>query len=233
MRRGLLFDKDGTLFDFYRSWGPVTEEAALMAAGGDAKLADYLMRESGKDAASGRYRPDSPIAAGSNREIAEFWNRLLGRAADEAEALYARMSALFLARQREAATPVLDLALFFAGLKGVGFALGVATMDSEESARDAMARFGVAPHLDFICGFDSGHGAKPEPGMVAAFARHCDLEPMAIAVIGDSPHDMHMAKAAGVGRAIGVLTGVSPRSALLDAGADIVIADIGELSGVI
>jgi phosphoglycolate phosphatase len=29
MINAILFDKDGTLFDFYRTWGPVTEDAAF------------------------------------------------------------------------------------------------------------------------------------------------------------------------------------------------------------
>jgi phosphoglycolate phosphatase len=44
---------------------------------------------------------------------------------------------------------------------------------------------------------------------------------------------MHMARAGKAGRAIGVLTGVSPREALLEAGAHEVIESIAELERVI
>jgi phosphoglycolate phosphatase len=54
-----------------------------------------------------------------------------------------------------------------------------------------------------------------------------------VAVVGDSPHDIHMAHAGKAGRAIGVLTGVSPREALIEAGAHEVIASIAELERVI
>ena len=67
--------------------------------------------------------------------------------------------------------PVLDLDLFFGRLKGRGLRLGIATMDSEESARASMRMFKADRHLDFICGFDTGHGMKPGGGMVEAFAR--------------------------------------------------------------
>ena len=39
----ILFDKDGTLYDFYRSWGALTEQAALFVAGGDAEKATRLL----------------------------------------------------------------------------------------------------------------------------------------------------------------------------------------------
>ena len=222
-----MFDKDGTLFDFYKTWGPITEEAALLVAQGDPVKAAYILKESGKDPATGRYVPGSPIASGSNREIAELWARLMGRA--DIDAVYVEVHRLFLKRQATAATPVTDLDLLFSRLRALGLSLGVATMDSEESARASMARFGVHGSLDFICGFDTGHGVKPSGGMVEAFARHVNLRPAAIAVVGDSPHDMKMARAGGAGRAIGVLTGVSSREHLLEHGADLVIDSIVEL----
>jgi phosphoglycolate phosphatase len=92
-----------------------------------------------------------------------------------------------------------------------------------------MDKFGVRQSLDFICGFDTGHGTKPGGGMVEAFARLMALPASAIAVVGDSPHDMHMARAGKAGRAIGVLTGVSSKDALLEAGAHEVLESIADL----
>jgi phosphoglycolate phosphatase len=223
----ILFDKDGTLFDFYKTWGPVTEEAALLVAKGDPVKARHILKESGKDLETGKYIPGSPIASGSNREISDLWTSLAGRT--DNDVVYAEVHALFLKRQATAATPVTDLDVLFTRLRAKGLSLGVATMDSEESARASMARFGVHGALDFICGFDTGHGVKPGGGMVEAFARDMNLRPSMIAVVGDSPHDMAMARAGKAGKAIGVLTGVSLRENLMDHGADIVIASIAEL----
>ncbi len=41
--RAILFDKDGTLIDFQRSWGPVLQEASRFAAQGEEALARRLM----------------------------------------------------------------------------------------------------------------------------------------------------------------------------------------------
>ena len=231
MINAILFDKDGTLFDFYRTWGPVTEDAALLVAGGDFAKARYVLEKSGKDMVTGKYVPSSPIASGSNRQIVETWCDILG--ITDVEPVYAKVHEMFLARQKQAATPVVDLDLFFGRLKGRGLRLGVATMDSEESARATMRIFRAEQHLDFICGFDTGHGMKPSGGMVEAFARLTGTPPANVAVVGDSPHDIHMAHAGKAGRAIGVLTGVSPREALLEAGAHEVIASIAELEALL
>ena len=50
--------------------------------------------------------------------------------------------------------------------------------------------------------------------MVHAFSAAVAVPPAAIAVVGDTPHDLEMAHAAGAGLAIGVLTGASPRESL-------------------
>ena len=227
MISAILFDKDGTLYDFYKSWGALTEKAALMVAGGDPERAKFLLENSGKDPVTGKFAPSSPIAAGSNRQIVEVWCGLIQRA--DVDEVYRRVHVMFLEHQKEGAVPVLDLCDFFGRLRGRGLRLGVATMDSEQAARTAMQLAKCTHHLDFICGFDTGHGVKPSGGMVEAFARQVGVPLSALAVVGDSPHDMHMARAGKAGRAIGVLTGVSPREALLEAGAHAVIDSIAEL----
>ena len=231
MIAAILFDKDGTLYDFYRTWGVLTEQAALFVAGGDAERARFLMENSGKDPTTGKYAPSSPIAAGSNREIVEVWCGLIQRA--DVDVVYDHVSHMFLEHQRNGVEPVIDLDLFFGRLRGRGLRLGVATMDSEKAARTAMLRAKAAHHLDFICGYDTGHGVKPLGGMVEAFARTVGVALPHLAVVGDSQHDMHMARAGKAGRAIGVLTGVSPREALLEAGAHAVIESIAELESVL
>ncbi|MEZ5831857.1 MAG: HAD family hydrolase [Dongiaceae bacterium] len=231
MIAAILFDKDGTLYDFYRTWGALTEQAALFVGGGDAEQARFLMENSGKDPVTGKYAPSSPIAAGSNREIVEVWCGLIQRA--DVDAVYRHVSQMFLEHQRNGVEPVLDLDLFFGRLRARGLRLGVATMDSEDAARTAMLRARCTHHLDFICGYDTGHGVKPLGGMVEAFSRQVGVPVSALAVVGDSPHDMHMARAGKAGRAIGVLTGVSPKEALLEAGAHTVIDSIAELESLL
>ncbi len=231
MIAAILFDKDGTLYDFYRTWGALTEQAALMVADGDIERAKFLLENSGKDPVTGKYAPSSPIAAGSNRQIVECWCGLIQRA--DVDEIYRRVHVMFLEHQRNGAVPVLDLDVFFGRLRGRGLRVGVATMDSEQACRAAMLRAKCDHHLDFICGFDTGHGVKPLGGMVEAFARKVGVPVSALAVVGDSPHDMHMARAGNAGRAIGVLTGVSPRATLLEAGAHEVIESIAELDTVL
>lgn len=224
--RAVLFDKDGTLFDFFRTWLPLYEKLADRLAEGDGARVARILRGSGYDPVTRRLDPGSPLAAGSNRSIAESWIKELPGA--DLEALTRRLDARFAESLTLNPVPVTDLAALFGRLKKRGLKLGVATMDSHASATAAIETYELVGLVDFVAGYDSGHGEKPGPGMVHAFCRVVGLPERSVAVVGDTPHDMEMARAAGAGLAIGVLTGASPREVLADY-ADHVLASIAEL----
>jgi phosphoglycolate phosphatase len=112
-------------------------------------------------------------------------------------------------------------------LKRRGFLLGVATNDAEHPARVQLTAEGIHDYFDFIAGYDSGHGAKPEPGMLLAFCEAVGLEPGEVAMIGDSTHDLHSGRDVGMVR-VGVLTGPAKHDDLAPH-ADVVLPDIGHL----
>lgn len=209
--QGILFDKDGTLLDYDATWMPLNKQAALEAAGGDAALAESLLVATGYDPATESHLPNSLLVSASNDVIAGSWAALLG--ADPA-ALTRRITGIFEANSAATAVAVAGMAAVLVSLKARGLTLGVATNDSEDSAHASLAPFGVIEHFDFIAGFDSGHGAKPGPGMVEAFCKATGLAPAAVAVVGDSHHDMAMGRNAGVGLLVGVLTGTGGRDDL-------------------
>ena len=219
---GILFDKDGTLLDFNESWEPVNRAVALMAAGGDAVLAADLLRLCGMDPATGMIAPDSLFAAANTREIADAM--IAAGARFELEILVARIDAEF-AGAADQSVPVAALAPLFASLSARGLKLGIASSDNERSIRAIAARFGLDPYLDFVAGYDSGHGVKPEAGMVLAFCDATGLEPHQVAVVGDNNHDMHMGRNAGAGLTIAVLSGTGLRETLA-AHSDLILDDV-------
>ncbi|MCE9651322.1 MAG: HAD family hydrolase [Parvibaculum sp.] len=224
--KGVLFDKDGTLFDFHRTWVPILAEAALVAARGDASLVPGLMAAGGYDEATGRVASGSVIAAGNTPELALLWLQTapLWEAAD----LTARLDAFFAEQAPRRSEPVTDLGVLLAALRGSGLRVGIATNDSVASAFATIGHFGLAELVEFHCGYDSGHGTKPEPGMVHAFCDAVGLSPGEVAVVGDNFHDLEMGLAAGAGLRVGVLTGTSAHDDLAPH-ADFVIGSIVEL----
>ncbi|MDI7861535.1 HAD family hydrolase [Rhizobiaceae bacterium n13] len=226
---GILFDKDGTLLDYAKSWLPVNRELARIAAEGDGELADRLLAACGMDPVTGHVVPDSLLAAGNTTEIAEGLVRA-GSPLSVAQ-LVERLDPLFSSAARSA-VPVTDLAGFFRDLHGKGYKLGVASSDNERSIRETAERFGFAGYLHYIAGYDSGHGAKPEPGMVFGFCKATGLAPEQVAVVGDNNHDLHMGRSAGAGLRVAVLTGTGSIASLSEA-ADHCLNDITELESVL
>ena len=202
--KGVLFDKDGTLIDYHLTWGPINQAAAELAGSGDPALTHKLLDIGGMDASTRITRPDSLLAAGNTREIAEAW--VGAGCAMDVMILTEALDRLFVTAA-DRAIPVTDLGRLFRRLKELGLFLGIASSDSEAAIRRLVDRFALASLVDFIAGYDSGVGTKPEPGMLIAFCRAVAICPAQAAVIGDNRHDMNMAAAGGAGLRIAVLTG--------------------------
>jgi phosphoglycolate phosphatase len=221
--RGLLFDKDGTLFDFEATWGSwaVKVLTALFADQGSEKV-DAVAAGLGFDLTTRRFAPDSPVIAETSERVAELLLRDLPDWELPQLVRYMKDEAA----QTTLVQPV-PLAPLLAEFCAAGLVLGLATNDDESSARAHLAQAGVVERFGFVAGYDSGWGGKPAPGQVRAFLAWSGLRPDEVAMIGDSLHDLHAGQAAGV-RTVGVLTG-PVRAATLASVADAVLPDIGHL----
>ncbi len=221
---GIIFDKDGTLFDFRATWDVWALGVITELAEGDAGLAQRIADAAVFDLAAGAFRPESPIIAGTNREAAEAIGTALPEWSIEAieQFLSARAAVAPLA-------PAVPLAPYLGGLAARGLALGVITNDTEAGALAHLGSAGVLAHFDFVAGFDSGHGAKPEAAPLLAFCHATGLAPARVVMVGDSRHDLLAGRAAGM-QTIGVLTGTALTADLAPL-ADAVLPDIGHIPG--
>jgi phosphoglycolate phosphatase len=226
--RGILFDKDGTLLDFEATWAPLFRALALELAEGDPAAARALLVAGGLDPLSGRIEAGSVLGAGTTHDIVRLWFPSLRGAAFEAMA--AHIDARFHAHGASRSIAVPGLVETLRTLERAGYAMGVATNDATEAARAALQSVGAGTYLPHVFGYDSVARPKPAADIVHAFAAAIGTAAAAIVVVGDNPHDIAMARAAGAGAALGVLTGNSSREHLAGQ-ADAVLVSIRDLPG--
>lgn len=218
---GVVFDKDGTLFDFRQSWGGWAMRMLEQLAQDPAHAA-IIAKAIGFDPARRDFHPESPVIAGTAEDIAAVMLPHM-QGYSQAE-LAARLNAL---AQNAVMAPAVALHPVLGALRDRGLKLGLATNDTEAPARAHLSAHGVLDLFDFVAGCDSGHGAKPGAGMCLAFARHVAIDPTRAVMVGDSLHDLIAGRAAGM-RCVAVLTGIAKAEELAPH-ADVVLADIGAL----
>ncbi|WP_289043592.1 HAD family hydrolase [uncultured Aliiroseovarius sp.] len=216
---GLLFDKDGTLFLFEATWESWALSVLLRLTDSNLIRARQIGHEIGFDVDAQKFRRDSVVIAGTPSQIVSALRQHTAYSAEDLETLLNEQAAV--APQVEAVA----LAPFLNVLRQRGLRVGVATNDAERPARAHLDGAGITDLLDFISGYDSGHGAKPDPGPCLAFARAMNLAPERVAMVGDSLHDLHAGRAAGM-KTIAVLTGLATADELAPF-ADVVLDDIG------
>ena len=218
--RGMIFDKDGTLVDFHGTWDPATG-AGLRAATADEATLQAAADAIGYDLATNTIRPDSIFIAETNDvifaalephlDIEEFGEACMHAAADTT-------------------VPADGLPELLTSLRIRGVGLAVATNDWEEIATDQLEILGWSDLFDVVMGSDSGHGAKPEPGMVLEAARRLGVEPAEAIMVGDTAHDLHAGRSAGMETVLvtgsGSTAAVTPEVVGL---ADIVVTSLAEL----
>ena len=222
MIKGIVFDKDGTLFDFNATWGAWTRGMIATEAGDEPEKIETLANALGYDFEGGVFWPESIVIAETVDFIADA---LIEHLPDVSKKdLMTRMHIAAKNVPQVQAAPLWPL---LNEIKEMDILLGVATNDAEDNARAHLGEADVLDLFDFISGYDSGFGGKPEPGQLLGFCTTTGLEPEDCIMVGDSTHDLNAGNAAGM-RTVGVLTG--PAQAYeLQPYADVILNSIAEL----
>jgi phosphoglycolate phosphatase len=220
--RGVIFDKDGTLFDFQSTWGIWTAQVLARIAGSDEALLQQLAEALGYDTQTRRVQPGSVIVAATPMEIAAVVK-------DCIPALSQTQICDWLNEEAKTAPQVLvtDLHRLTAELRRINLGLCVMTNDAEAPARAHLASVQASGLFDFVIGSDSGFGAKPQAAPLLALADKMEIPAAACVMVGDSTHDLRAGRAAGM-RAVAVLTGLAEADELAPL-ADAVLPDVSHL----
>jgi len=121
-----------------------------------------------------------------------------------------------------------DTRALFGQLHRQNIKIGIATSDDRAPTQAMIEAFDIEEYLTTMVCADDGIPAKPSPDMVLTICQRMNLEPSKVMVIGDTAADLKMARAAGAGLVVGVLSGVSSAKDLIPY-ADALIESVEEI----
>ena len=113
-----------------------------------------------------------------------------------------------------------------------GFTLTIASSRSRNSLTELTRNMGIADYISYILGADDVKEAKPKPEPVLKTLANMHFDAEETLVVGDMAVDVLMGANAGA-KTCGVTWGNGTRDELVQAGADYIIDNIGELIGIV
>jgi phosphoglycolate phosphatase len=232
----VVFDKDGTLISFEAMWsGWARELGSRLEIATRRPVAGDVFSTIGYDPTDDRIVPGGPLAIATMAEIEELVAAVLRRwCPNVAAARRILAEAWYVPDPVALAVPLGDLRGMFAALRSSGRRIAVATTDDRGPTEATLAALGIARDVDaIVCGDDAGP-TKPDPATLSTLANRVGVPIARTAMVGDTPADLAMARAAGVGRSIAVRSGVGNQvdldplaDVLLDGVADLVVGTTG------
>jgi phosphoglycolate phosphatase-like HAD superfamily hydrolase len=226
----IIFDKDGTLIDFGRMWAGWAETlASSLGAAAGRPVDEPLFAMLGYDPVARVVRVGGGLAATPMARLRERTGAVLVDAGlTDADAERAVAAAWHAPDPVALAHPLGDVGGIFRSLRADGRRIAIATTDDRAPSERTLDALDLLDALDGLACADDGLPVKPAPDMVLQLCAAIGVTPDRTAVVGDSPVDLRMARAAGAGLAVGVLTGVGDRADLAPL-ADVVIESVEQL----
>jgi len=218
----ILFDKDGTLFEFHGTWSSWTLDMIDYLCRNDTSNKELVAMALGYDLKSQSFLKSSLLIAGTAEQAADKIATFINDISKQEIENFLLNSA-----KNVKLMEVIPLDKFLKNLQSKGVRIGLVTNDFEAIAHLHLKAAGIHKYFDFIVGYDSGFGSKPDPEPLLAFAEQFSILPDRVAMVGDSTHDLFAAEKAGMYK-IGVLTGLASYSDLAPY-SDLVLDNIGKI----
>jgi phosphoglycolate phosphatase-like HAD superfamily hydrolase len=226
----IIFDKDGTLIDFDAMWGGWTVYLAdqLQQTSG-INVREALYMAMGYDESRKKVLANGKLAATPMSQLYQLTVEILqSLGLDEKKAKLVVEQAWCIPDPVLLAKPFTDTRALFASLHDKGIRIAIATADDRTPTQAMIEAFDIEEYITTMVCANDGIPPKPAPDMVLSICEQMKIHPAKVMVVGDTISDLKMARSAGAGLAVGVLSGVSSARDLA-LHADLLLESVDEL----
>jgi phosphoglycolate phosphatase len=211
--KAILFDKDGTIFDYSRVWFSVLKNSVDIVfekegIGYKQHIKDLIMElmgldEHGKTHSEGAIFSHDKWTIFKNAMIfswkAKMFPHTVARISNDImkcndKYIGEKLESLDFRKQQE----------LFKTLKEMGYIIGIITVDRTSSLEIFINDMGIKQYIDFTSTRDDHLPSKPNPKSFLTFCDQFSLDPEEVAFVGDTTTDMKFAKKANSGLKIAV-----------------------------
>ena len=229
--QAIIFDKDGTLIDFNAMWGGWTIHLAeqLRQASG-LNVCDALCLAMGYDDVTKKVMANSRLASNSMSRLYNLTVEVMRSCGLEEQAAAGAVEQVWCIPDPVIlAKPFTNMRTLFGQLSEQGIKVAIATADDRIPTQAMVDAFDIGEYISCMSCADDGIPSKPAPDMVFTLCKQMNVDPSNVMVIGDTMSDLKMARAAGAGLAVGVLSGVSTAKDFMGL-SDVLLESIDELT---
>ncbi|WP_251943398.1 HAD family hydrolase [Staphylococcus sp. Marseille-Q5304] len=202
----ILFDKDGTLIYFDRSWMKIGLQLV------DDFMDEYRENINDVDRAyrqlgviDGEIQPGTIMASGALDEMIKAFCEIAGQDVTQ----WAQRRSQTLVDQRvpenilvEGITDTLDT------LKKDGYRLGIVTSDFKVGVEQFLEATQLEHYFDVVISTEADAVEKPNAEVLNPLFHHYDVAPQDVMIVGDTANDIQTGVNAHLGLSVAVLTGV-------------------------
>lgn len=231
----IVFDKDGTLIDFNKTWARRTADwiLAMRAQVNDPAFPENLSRTLGFNWSKKEVLPDSPLTVTTAVKLialasGEIYKTGLPWHDAEKIAIETIIPTLGADFQDGEIEPLGDVRGTFQKLKQAGFQIAIATGDDRKPTGEVLRALAITELVDAVVCADDHLPEKPDAAVLQSIARDLGLQPEQMIMVGDTVNDMLAGRNAGVSGCIGI-TGSTGDAGKLAPFADVLLSKVDEL----